>query len=562
MSLCKKMECCLSSLPLALWGILLLSLVIGLTGLEWGAPHFQHPDEFIRVILTLRQNKSPNPHYFNNPVLPIYLGAIPLVPYYLYLMLFRPELLSSFSSLSPTAESLSSVPTEFMTNVILLVRLMSVLVSLASLVVVYLVAERVFSRRTALLSCFLLALSPLFIPHAKYATVEIYLLLFFWLSLLFQQRYLEHGSQKDLLLSAVFVGLAMASKYIGIFGIFFLAVAVLLRARPRSLPEAIASLLKKDVMKAGLLVGIVFLIANPWPVLAFHDVFGAFLHEHMFDIWGSGVRKAVWNPSTPTVRGWITYPKLAFVGLTPALFVLAIIGFIMLLIQIKHERSLSNTPGMLPMHLLLWVFTYYALFVGPWVNSYSRYLVPIVPALLIFAAVVLERLWVSAGVLKAVGRVAVVLVVAFAVLNAGMVLYEFTHDTRSQAGKWLEDNLNRDDNIGFFAQQDVYLPPFPEGVEVTFFPYVYNVSIPDEEFAEQAAALLESGPEYLVLTSAYYKRFYGKQPTVRTEFYDEFINGIHPTYIPVARFERTAILGYQTPADDLMSPTIIVLKRE
>lgn len=536
-------------LPPTVWLILAMSLVISLTGLSWGAPALRHPDEFIRVILRMGQQHSLNPHYFNNPVLPIYLGAVLLVPYYGFLSLVRPDLLGALSALPDTVAALHLVPGEFMYTVIVLVRFMSVLASLAGLVVAYLVARSAFGERTAVLATALLALSPLFIPHAKYATVEVYLLLFLWLSLLFQQRFLTGGRHRDLIIAGACAGLATASKYSGISMVLFLAIAVVLKKRAVRPSALLDALFSNEALFAGAAAIVAFLLVNPWPLLAPKEVFSQFEYEGLHKVWTTGVKKVDYRENAPLMRGWIAYPRLAWYALTPPVAVLTLVG---LFTAFKRRTQLRT-------HLLLWVAFYYIALVGPWVTNYQRYLVPVLPALMILTAFALRGPHSSRR--ASVALAATVCVLLFATLNAALVVREYLQETRTRASAWLDAELPVDASVGYFSQQTVYLPVVPPYANEQYIPFVHNLTLPEEEFRQAADGMSAAGVDYLILTSSDYRRFYGGNPNLRTELYDTLLSGTHPAYEIAAEFSPQALFGYTPPLDDLLSPKITILRR-
>ena len=551
------------SLPLALWVILFLSLAIGLTGLKWGAPNLWHPDELIRVVLRMGQNLDINPHYHNSPTLPVYIEAGMLVPYYVYLMLFNPELLTSLSSLPYAADSLLAVPVEFMTAVIPLIRFASVIASLVVILIVYLVAERAFGKKIALISCALLIVTPQFITYSKFASGYIFMILFQWVSLLFQQRYLHEGKSRDLQIAGALSGLAMASKYTGAFGIGFLAVTVLLRKRPKSL-KAVWSHLTNRTLLMAMATGILFFfLANPW-VLLDSSGFGMWVQrEHILDTFSEGYGtgySGVWAPTASKTRGWFSFPRLAMQATGLPIFIAFIVGAGLVGRRLWRKRGAFTSRELMRAQFLLFVLTYYFLFIGLFINLPLRLITLLLPALAIFAAYALHELLLTTR-FRVLVTIAVLWVVLFSVFNAGITLYEFTNDTRYGAAEWLERNVQPGDSIGYFSQQIIYLPAFPMDATRVYLPFINNLSIDDEEFSLHLPRLIDSGPDYLVLTSRYYDRFKGEQPTQRTILYDELLQGKHLAYRPVVRFKQYEFLGYHQETD-FVSPTIVILKRK
>lgn len=480
----------------------------------------------------------------------MYIGAIPLIPYYGYLTLFHPEMLTALRSLPAQFSSLSTVPNSFMTNVLPGVRAMSVIAALLVLSVAFLVGRKVLGEEAALVGTLLTATSPLFLPHARFATVEIYLALFLWLSFLFQQGYLENASRRDIFLSAVCVGLALASKYTAIFGAMFMFLTWLAGPRHHRHLRSLILLIA--------IIGFVGLLANPWPVLSFRKVLNTTMSHHHLEVWGKGARTDDWTPEVTPKRGWIAHAMTLVAALPITTLLPALAGLATILLMLLKGRSRRDSIWLLRAHLVAWPLFYYFLSIGPWTTTPSRFLIPLVPSLGLLAgwfivkvASLLRARWLKAALYGGV--------MAMAVFIASAVIMAFVHDTRYAATDWLELHVPRGASIGYLSHQPPYLPEFPERTEPVYIGFIRNLAVTGTEFQKEADGLSISGPDYLVLTSLFYNRFLeGKNE--RTRFYETLLSGAHPGYQEVGRFEQRALLGFR-PRIDFASPTIVILRR-
>ncbi|WP_069999579.1 phospholipid carrier-dependent glycosyltransferase [Cellulosilyticum sp. I15G10I2] len=111
-------------------------------------------------------------------------------------------------------------------------RLMGNIAGILMLVVIYILAKRLFgSERSAILACVLLAVDGMHFVQTRIATVDSFLALFIMLSYLFMYQYLlckenERLGMKlsHLFFSGLFMGAAIATKWSGMYGALGLAI--------------------------------------------------------------------------------------------------------------------------------------------------------------------------------------------------------------------------------------------------------------------------------------------------------------------------------------------------
>jgi hypothetical protein len=142
--------------------------------------------------------------------------------------------------------------------------------------------------------------------------------------------------------------------------------------------------------------------------------------------------------------------------------------------------------------------------------------------------------------------------------------------SRTEATDWLSDNLDGAATVDVYSQR-VYLPEFPESVTVNR--YVIHSSYNRSEWQPGLERLDCRAPEYIVLSSDHYFRFF-KDPTVFptvTEHLSELIRGergyeIVERFGPPITTDHSAGAKFSAslstvdyPADG--NPTIVVLRR-
>jgi 4-amino-4-deoxy-L-arabinose transferase-like glycosyltransferase len=259
--------------------------------------------------------------------------------------------------------------------------LMMVLVAIA----LYAWGLRFFTARVGLWSAALWLGTPLVIWLSASAYIDIGLTLFVLLGTYAFYCWQNSGDNKWLILTAVFCGLAAASKYTGLF---FVAIY--------SLIAAIYLLRRRQFMEIFLFAGVTFIIAVPWylrgyyysgnPFLPyFSEIFG---HGYMSpeDIHGildeqrsHGINRTFGNllllPWHLAFNQWLfdTPAPLGF-GISLAIPLL-IIG----ILKNYHVRQLSVIAVA---YLLFWFFSF----------QMSRFLLPILPMLSLAAMAIVDHL--------------------------------------------------------------------------------------------------------------------------------------------------------------------------
>ena len=184
---------------------LILILIIILGGflrfykLDWGEGLFAHPDEY-HITISVNQLSFPNqmhPHFFS-------YGTVTI-----YLIYFTKITIESFSSI---------LDSKFLIlNSFLIGRFYSALFSTFTILIVYHIVKLVMEKRYALISTFLVAITPGLIQQAHFATPESILTFFIFLSLLFLLYFIKQGKIKFLLITSMSLGLGLGTKIISIF---------------------------------------------------------------------------------------------------------------------------------------------------------------------------------------------------------------------------------------------------------------------------------------------------------------------------------------------------------
>lgn len=270
--------------------IILLGLILRLYKISYGLPSISH-EEFSTLgnAWFKEQINSYNPAWFSWPSLLFYLELIIL------------KILRLFGSYE-------------WFNFVLVSRLFQVIVGTITLPLIYIICCELYNERTGIFATLLVAIFPQHIIYSQLARPEVLVPFFYLLVLLLSIFILKHGRLRFYILAAIFSGMALSSKYNGIFSIFIPIAAHILRAKRRKKVKTAAFL--------SILIFvpfITFLIINPYSVFDYLSFGGGINYQASrikFDLYEHVVKSTkVFIDSL----GWIIF-TFSFFGLIKYLF--------------------------------------------------------------------------------------------------------------------------------------------------------------------------------------------------------------------------------------------------
>lgn len=458
----------------------LLALVVRCIGLRWGLPnatqwYSYHPDEFQTFVATMNLDffgGDFNPNFFNYPSL------------FLYLTYIAYGVMGVLGLTHPPAQSQSQLWMP-MHDVMLCGRVVSAVLGAATAPLVFLIARQIGGLKIGVLAALLFALVPGHVQHSHFATVDVASTFFVALCLWLSTRALENKSQKTLLLAALVAGLAAATKYnAGLVLIAPLTTWFWLWRDQRLSISAVFAIIA--------LCGVGFLIGCPYAVLDFPSFWGdgqnsGFAYELLVH-----PRQGHGDVFINTGNGWLYH--LFF----NAPFLMGLPLLMGALLGIASTRF--TAPRREVTLLFIWVALYFFA-LGFSQVRFMRYLLPLVPALCVFAACGVLAL--KRPVLRKIGAYVLLVCAAW---SARDVLYPFiATDPRDQAVRWMSANASTP-TIGMISPPWFWSPPFSPLDSPPFRP-----ASPSQlsqltggkyqfVFTDNAAALRAQLPEYFVLS--------------------------------------------------------------
>ncbi len=504
---------------IALFLVLSLALSLRLYGINWDQGGLFHPDE--RAILfkvndlsfpsvseipdLLDADKSTlNPKWFSYGSLPIYLLK--------------------------TTESLASPFIDWdIFDLRYVGRSLSAITDTATIAMIFLLAQTWLSKRTALLASLLAALSVISIQLSHFFTVDVYLTLFGTSAIYFMLRYAHYGHLRHAALAGALVGLAIATKASALiliaplgFTFFLFAISqtgdqfALVRDRIdliRRVQWAMVALAAAIVALIGVLI-----ITQPYMFLDWGTYQESVTKESEM------VRRIIDFPYTrqyvDTQKYLYQFWQLGTYGLGPAL---GMFGWAALaaggIYTLRTRRKFD-----------LIIFSYlvpYLLVTGWFEVKFLRYMLPLVPFLVIYSARLLE--WTSLWIREYRPNLRFAVPAVTALLLAATVHYALSYETiyasdhpAQQTSQWFKDNAPQGSLI-LKEHWEEGIPGLPQ-----YFREEMELYNPDIEFKFTRISSQLSRADYIVF---YSNRLFATLPRleerypISTIFYERLFTG-------------------------------------
>jgi 4-amino-4-deoxy-L-arabinose transferase-like glycosyltransferase len=187
--------------------ILMLAAVLRLWGIGFGIPHpLARPDEEAIMTVALRFfQRQGNPGFFDHPSLFMYATCIVYIGYFN----FGRHVTGWFRYEGDLCTAASIAPGPFY----LMARALSALAGVVTVGTVYQVGGALFDRTTALVSAAFLAVAALHVRDSHFGVSDISATCGVMLSFLATVRYAKSGRRRDLVMSALWAGVATSTKY-------------------------------------------------------------------------------------------------------------------------------------------------------------------------------------------------------------------------------------------------------------------------------------------------------------------------------------------------------------
>ena len=431
---------------LVLLVILAVAAYLRLRGVHWGLPYsYQNADERIVLQRAFRVARGhPNPEFFFYPSLLFYLiGTVTWAIGHVY----HPH------------GALLLAPTTFVTGAtpyFLIGRTVVAACGVASVWLVYRLGREAFSRPVGLLAALFLAVEPLHVRYSHVAVTDVPATMFGLLALWLFVRAARRRDARTLLFGALAAGLATGTKYnLGMLVLpGAIACAYVYAPELRERADRVGAFLTRLLRRVALPMGLAFLVSTPFALLdPLHFLADFYKQNHIVANGWLGfenVHNGYWYNLSVNLLG----------SLGPVLLVLGLIG-LALACHRRRRADLIIAP---------YVIVYY-LYVSSWHELMDRYLLPIVPLLVVLAMRACAELAAVPGVRRralAFGVAAALLLGAIVVPAQGSLSYSRSlsgTDVRTIAMTWVERHVPRSAVIAM----EPYGPPLIPRLRLPYY---------------------------------------------------------------------------------------------
>jgi len=339
--------------------IVLLAAVLRLWGIGFGLPHVDcRPDEtpILKIALGFGSGDL-NPHFFRYPTLHMYLLFGLFVCYFLIKLV-----IGDYASASDLIAEFGVNPTNFY----LLARFLSAVLGIATVLVVYEIAKRLFGKLTALTASLLLSVAYLHVRDSHFGVTDVPLTFLISCAVLGIIQSWERKTAKSYLCAGLLAGLATSTKYTGVVVVVPMLVVHWMNLKHEE-ASCLRGLVDRRLLCFGLALLLAFLAGTPFALVDR----AKFVEDVLFEI-NHASRGHLINLGI----GWWYHLRFSlFYGLGWPLLLAALAGMLVVArISLRKAAVLLSFP-----------LAYYAL-VGKGYTVFVRYALPLVPFLCIAAA--------------------------------------------------------------------------------------------------------------------------------------------------------------------------------
>lgn len=477
-------------LKLLLIFILLLAVGLRLYGLNFDQSHHLHPDERFLTMVSTEIKIPPTLHnYFSqkDSVLNPYNHKFSFYVYGIF-----PLLITRFF-----AELFKMTDYD---HIFLVGRVLSVIFDISTLIIVYFLSLRMFSRNKsiALWAAFFYAIAVFPIQQAHFFTVDSFTVFFSTLTVFLFYLFLELKKPSLLLLTGISFGLTLASKISIVITLPLFVLALVLFSFPKI--KNINNIIKFITKIAGYLF--LFLVAVGFSF----RVFQPYAFDGLFTLYPNFIQNI--TEASKMITGEYDYPpniqwayttpilwpikNIFYWGLGPVISLLAAGGIIIFLIEKRKENKGKSLFILLFMAIIFF-------YQGIQLAKYMRYFYPLYPYLTIFAGFMASML---ISILKHKAKnIALIIIVVLSLYwpLSFMTIYSRPH-SRVMASEWIYQHIPPNSTITS-EEWDDGLPLGLQGYINTYKNIGLGIYNTDNIEKWNLIADKLSGADYIILSS-------------------------------------------------------------
>lgn len=408
-------------------------------GLKWGLPYHFHSDEHVltyfaeklRTTESIPQLLQQEKRFFLYP------------PFLMYLLIVLVTLVSFFHPFSYTDPA-------SLTLYYLLGRGMVACFGSLTLLLVYQLGKRLYTKSIGMLAAIFLSFSVLHIRDSHFCFPDVPMTFFVVLTIFFAAGIAEGKGTKSYVLTGICAGIGMAAKQSAfmVFPVIFCAHGISMlkgeQASWKSFKKIVLSYKYWGFLLLPFFIaGITFLLLNPF-VLIDPQQFLAMSKQTAKFVQGLQQPNWTFQFTDTTIIYWFT--NLLYFGMGPLLEVICVLGMLWAIIRCGWRRTGVRTRNYLSADLLILSFLLpYFYFIGQGYMKFIRYAIPLLPFLSLLGARFLIDLY--SMTLRRKVRIAVeiftaaIIIATFLYGLAYLNIYS-QKDVRIQASRWIHQNIS------------------------------------------------------------------------------------------------------------------------
>ena len=418
--------------------ILLVALALRLYGIGWGLPnqwhpYSYHPDE--ARLFSYMANMHPGKGDFNPDDFAYPTFHVLLVGAFLFVLSKL-----GFITLVPSLAYYASHPQAF-AAIFLAARLVTVAMAVASVYVVYLIGQNLYNMRVGLWASFLFAIAPVNVVDAHYFTLDIPMMFWMLLTLLFSIYIYRYRDGMWYIAAGIALGLATSTKYPGASAVIFILAGHALAVAKAGERWKCFVFDKRLWISAIVALG-AFAIGTPYSVLDFKHfsadlsrTYGATAGFIDPDLIGYNQILSSYG------HGWIDLPYIhsILIGLPFAM------GWLWYLFFLWAAYALAkDARRRWPIWLLFSFGILYLLNIGRWFTQGQRYYIPILVVASVASAAGYQLLRLK--IQSKVPQILWAVMIAYTLIFTVSIDLKF-NDTIDDGFSWAFDHIPKGDTV-------------------------------------------------------------------------------------------------------------------
>lgn len=497
--------------PLLLCGILLLSLVLQFSTINWGLPDSPRVKAFAgdevligNVVLTMVGHHDLNPHWFVESSAQIYFIFIPAL----------------------TIDSLFHKVN--LVDIVIIERIVSIIFSLLTIATTFYIGKEIKNELLGLISAFFLAINPYYFFFGTYGKQDAVVTFFVTFSLFLIILYLKYENSHYAYLSSFSAGLATSSKYIGGLMLFLIIGIIIFNA---ILKKRIIQT-PKIIIYAIFLFIVGFILLTPYSIIAPDSFMNGSVGEYNhYQTSHPGIGQM------PIYEFILVFSGFYWIKSSPGMLLLSIfflVGVVLTIKSLKFQQKRFGSSHVLLSWIILVLFTF-SLFIK--IKSANQMMMAI-PAMMIFAACPVYIL-VNSEETFPKKKILAILLILITIPSIFMVIDHRLNDNTYKAADWIKEHVLNEQRLAI--------------TRYVYVPYGYNNT---QTLTPQNLSWFKTAKyDYFIASSQWYDRYlrfedeYPEFNKVFVAISDTPVGGIIGNYMVVKRFSISQQLNEMSFVD-------------